>query len=547
MKKNITVNIFGSLYPMDEDAYAMLNAYITNMRDYFSHRSDGKEIADDIEARAAELMSELMHSGVEAISIEHVNDIITRIGNPEELNCEDDMTDDSIDNPKDRDESSSEDKTRKKLFRDLDHKIIGGVCSGLGGYLGINPVWIRLIAIILLWPSFGIIVALYAICWIGIPPAVTPEERLQMKGKPVNASNICQEFLSSTREIIEKTGTFASDNGVSKSIVSIIRCIVYGCVILLAILLILAILGVITSIVCAISTPWSNLSGIINDSFPLYAVMSCNPLWLVATCGVSLLIMLLLTLLCGTHCAFHLMGKIQPMSIWLRISCVVLWLTAFVFFIATSSRIISNIGMYYGPRSEKAHQEREENRIRNQREFLESQGWTIVKDNNLKGGYTRSDKHFSDVDISYPHATAKSNNGVMEYEIVRHEKVAPGNYRLTAAGRTDGKGAEIFAVDGSGKRYFSQIPVCGNSGGTIWQNAKNALEADSLKTRPDRGYLTGIYNAHDKKGYGWSEIVIDNITVGADSILTYGVTNVSPSHTWEGTWFSATDFELQKK
>ena len=80
MKKNITINLFGSLYAIDEDAYELLNQYQNNMRRYFSRKEGGEEIAEDIERRIAELFDELKASGVEAITIEHVRDIISRIG-----------------------------------------------------------------------------------------------------------------------------------------------------------------------------------------------------------------------------------------------------------------------------------------------------------------------------------------------------------------------------------------------------------------------------------------------------------------------------------
>ena len=85
MKKNITVNMFGILYPIDEDAYELLSRYLSNMRGYFSRQDGGTEIADDIEARVAELMNELRQSGVNAVTIEHVQSIISRIGSPEQL------------------------------------------------------------------------------------------------------------------------------------------------------------------------------------------------------------------------------------------------------------------------------------------------------------------------------------------------------------------------------------------------------------------------------------------------------------------------------
>lgn len=150
MKRNITVNIFGSLYPIDEDAFAMLNSYIINMRGYFLRQPDGKEIADDIEARIAELMAELRKNGVEAISVEHIEEIINRIGSPEQLETE---TPDSANIPGENQPEEERQSPVRKLYRDPQHKILGGVFAGLGCYLGINPLWLRLAAIILAWPS----------------------------------------------------------------------------------------------------------------------------------------------------------------------------------------------------------------------------------------------------------------------------------------------------------------------------------------------------------------------------------------------------------
>ena len=85
MKKNISVNIFGTLYPIDEDAYELLQKYNDNMRRYYSKREGGDEIADDVEHRVAELLSELRANGTEAITIEHVKEIINRIGDPQDM------------------------------------------------------------------------------------------------------------------------------------------------------------------------------------------------------------------------------------------------------------------------------------------------------------------------------------------------------------------------------------------------------------------------------------------------------------------------------
>ena len=133
MKKNITINLFGALYAIDEDAYELLNQYQKNMRRYFSRKEGGEEIAEDIERRVAELFAELKASGVEAITMEHVQDIIARIGNPEEVDGEE-----AVETPGGG-AGTEKEKIRKKLFRDPDDKLLGGVASGLACYLGPTP------------------------------------------------------------------------------------------------------------------------------------------------------------------------------------------------------------------------------------------------------------------------------------------------------------------------------------------------------------------------------------------------------------------------
>ena len=85
MKRNITINIFGQLYAIDEDAYELLNHYLNSMKRYFSDKEGGEEIADDIEHRVAELLWQQKEEGITAISIEVVKDIIGKIGNPTEI------------------------------------------------------------------------------------------------------------------------------------------------------------------------------------------------------------------------------------------------------------------------------------------------------------------------------------------------------------------------------------------------------------------------------------------------------------------------------
>ena len=155
MKKNISINIFGTIYPIDEDAYELLKKYNENMRRYYSRREGGDEIADDVEHRVAELLSELRSQGVMAITIDHIKEIINRIGDPQEMDDADttEGTYESADNGSnensgmntstggsDRQHAADfiDGNQTRKLFRDPEDKLLGGVLSGLSHYFGIK-------------------------------------------------------------------------------------------------------------------------------------------------------------------------------------------------------------------------------------------------------------------------------------------------------------------------------------------------------------------------------------------------------------------------
>ena len=213
MKKNITINLYGSLYAIDEDACQLLEQYLANMKAYFAKREGGDEIADDIEHRVAEILSDLKAEGTEAISIEHIQDIIHRIGNPEQMDEESEEasatpngaandSEDSETPPEPPTPSSDDEQKRKKffaerkLYRDPDDKIIGGVLSGLCKYFGANdPLPWRIITVLLCLASFSTVGIVYLIAWAIIPQAHTAEERLLMQGRPVNPASINEELM----------------------------------------------------------------------------------------------------------------------------------------------------------------------------------------------------------------------------------------------------------------------------------------------------------------------------------------------------------------
>ena len=76
MKKNFSINLYGELYDIDEDAYETLDKYLKSMNRYFKKRKGEEEVADDIEHRVAELLwerKEQGHKTVDIDAIRHMN------------------------------------------------------------------------------------------------------------------------------------------------------------------------------------------------------------------------------------------------------------------------------------------------------------------------------------------------------------------------------------------------------------------------------------------------------------------------------------------
>lgn len=181
MKKTLTVNLGGTVYNIDEDAYTLLDSYLNNLRYHFRKNPEGEEIVRDMENRIAELFDECVSGGSRVVTVENVEAIIARMGKPEELN---DAEEDVAEEKPDKDE-----KVVRHLFRNPDDKVLGGVASGIAAYLGWDVVPLRLLLIVA-GCFFQWLLLVYLAAWIIIPLARTATEKLQMRGEPVNMENI---------------------------------------------------------------------------------------------------------------------------------------------------------------------------------------------------------------------------------------------------------------------------------------------------------------------------------------------------------------------
>lgn len=183
MNKTVTVNIGGIVFHIDEDAYEIFKHYLESIRSHFTSSEGRDEIMQDIEARIAEMFSERIKDSKQVITLQDVEEVTTVMGKPEQI------TDDEKKESRISDSTTAGNTVKRRIFRDPDDKLLGGVCSGIANYFNIDPIWIRL-AWALLFFLGGSGLLLYIILWIIMPEAKTAADKLQMKGEAVTVSNI---------------------------------------------------------------------------------------------------------------------------------------------------------------------------------------------------------------------------------------------------------------------------------------------------------------------------------------------------------------------
>jgi phage shock protein PspC (stress-responsive transcriptional regulator) len=178
MKITVSINLGGYSFNIDEDAYAELKMYLKNLELHFAREESSSEILSDIETRMAELFRTKLTNYKQVINIEDVRQAISILGTPEDIS--------DNNGPSARDKFSSPGYHR--LYRDPDHRVIGGVCAGMAAYWDLEIWLVRLIFFILAMMGVGILV--YLILYIVLPEAKTTAEKIEMRGNPVNIHNI---------------------------------------------------------------------------------------------------------------------------------------------------------------------------------------------------------------------------------------------------------------------------------------------------------------------------------------------------------------------
>ncbi|PMC07310.1 PspC domain-containing protein [Hoylesella timonensis] len=579
MKKNITINMLGRLYAIDEDAYGLLQQYIDTLRSYFAHKPDGKEIADDIEARIAELFDDLKAQGVEAINIQHVQDIITRIGDPKEMDEDEPKEEETAEQDEEQSEETSTvnrlkeeivayfdrlRKSGKRLYRDPSDKKITGLLAGCARYFGGDPLWWRLACVLLVFITFNTslssgmltpftwtplwLVLIYFMISIITPVAQNPEDRLKMKGKDVTPQSLAQEV---TEEHVQadipqfrQSGAIGCVGGFFKIILLLMK----GFLILVCIFAGLVLVTLLAALIVLLTMP--DLFGDIEFATLYSSAVSPT---LSVVCVVSMAGVLFIPLYCGIHSILSNTKKLLPMGTPQRLMWAGVWTASLIVAIVSGIAIGARISIAEEKQDNMRHEAYIKANTHNgvfinktDWDFLNQGGWyLLVAPSNREDHYT-SDGEYYTGNQNVRYLDGYSDWG-LNYQVEREKTdVAPGTYTLSVVARTNGKGAYVYAI-ADGRKYMVEIPANGNTSGNIWAEAKRRLSvADSLSSNPDETYYQNIVEANDGNGYGWNRVEIKNIRSTKGSVR-YGISTKSSftGTTFAGQWVSAADFNLK--
>lgn len=179
MKEITRIHLAKTPYDIELDAKEVLQKYLSEIKQMMG----SEDTMYEIEARMVELLGErgVQNNGI--ITMSDVEDLRSKMGLPKEFS-DSESTEDSQAN------LISSDSPVKRLMRDTDNAIFGGVCAGIAAYWGINPLWVRLLFIISPFITFGTALLVYIIIWISLPEAKTAAEKLQMRGEPVTLNSL---------------------------------------------------------------------------------------------------------------------------------------------------------------------------------------------------------------------------------------------------------------------------------------------------------------------------------------------------------------------
>ena len=221
MTQTDNASVGGYAFTFEKDALETLRGYISTLESHYLSMEGGSEIMEGIEERIAELLTERCKGGV--VTLSYVMEVMDIVGRPDAIEADDPET------------GESAGAKQKKLYRDLAGKRLGGVCSGLAAYFGLDTAWIRLAFIVLTFVTFfagsysGVyslaVPVIYCVLWVCMPAARTAQERWAMSGDSGKADEIkrnVQAGIHEMGEAVREVGKSSFASNLFKAIVVVV-------------------------------------------------------------------------------------------------------------------------------------------------------------------------------------------------------------------------------------------------------------------------------------------------------------------------------------
>ena len=328
MKSTIKVSISGIAFNLENDAYTVLKNYLDRIESTFSETEEGREIISDIELRVAELFSAKIQSPEEAITLAMVNDVLEILGSVDDILGDEEQ-------PRQNSQSTNKEQktTKKRLFRDIDNRMIGGVCSGLAAYFSIDRVWIRLGFLGMLFlgmfgfASLFAIVVGYFLLWIIMPAARTMQEKMTMRKEPILQSDV--ETDNARKSHKNDLGSVLGR--IIAGFFRVIGWIVFGFIAFIALVLLLSLpFGLITG--NASFGDWGYL-----ELADLQQFISI-PMWLIA---ILITLVITLPLLAGIYLLCKLLFRFKT-KIRFGLILFLVWIVSLLSIVGITTYIVSN-------------------------------------------------------------------------------------------------------------------------------------------------------------------------------------------------------------
>ncbi len=347
MNKTVTVNIGGMVFHIEEHAYDKLKKYLEAIRGYFT-TSDGRdEIIQDIESRIAEMFTERIGSNRQVVVEADVEFMIDTMGRPEQVAGETDDDSNSSNNTNQTYQSTSR-TGHRRLYRDPEDKVVGGVCSGISYYFGIDPIWMRL-AFAVAFFVYGTGFLLYILLMIIIPKAKTTAEKLEMKGQPVNIDNIKKSIQDEVEDIKTRLNSnqgkmnFSRGTGTISTFFEALGEILIGAIRIIAKVAGGFIMVILTVVLIALFVGVLGLSGVIgNAQMPVFMTQSFLTDFQQTLGIIALILVVGIPLISIIYALASSLFKIKSEHKVLNYTAKVLWITGVVMAVWLAITISNN-------------------------------------------------------------------------------------------------------------------------------------------------------------------------------------------------------------